>query len=133
MPDDDTALVFYRIDCTQLLANSDISRWLQLVPKDARPITQWPDPDVAYVDIVSAIRAAVGELMEVRGKPELPQARSAPHPDPLPPAGEGDEPLGDVSGKNRCFRQCSGLPARAMVISSPRDTRSISFKKCVFA
>ena len=59
---------------------------LQAVPKDARPITQWADRDVAYVDITAAIRRAVRELMEVRAKPEPPHAPLAL----LPQAGEGD-------------------------------------------
>ena len=63
---------------------------LQAVPKDARPITQWADRDVAYVDIAAAIRRAVRELMEVRAKPEPPQAPPTPRPNPLPQAGQGD-------------------------------------------
>jgi formylglycine-generating enzyme required for sulfatase activity len=39
---------------------------LQAVPKDARPITQYTDRDLAYVEISKAIRRAVTELKELR-------------------------------------------------------------------
>lgn len=35
---------------------------LQVLPKDARPVTKWPDPDEAFVDIVEGIRLAINQL-----------------------------------------------------------------------
>src|SRR3712207_6751239 len=36
---------------------------LQALPKDARPITRWPDRDEAWLDVAKGIRRAVGELL----------------------------------------------------------------------
>ena len=33
---------------------------LQGLPRDARPVTQWPDPDEAWTSVASGIRAVVG-------------------------------------------------------------------------
>jgi hypothetical protein len=35
---------------------------LQATPKDAKPVTAWPDPDTAFDDVVSKIEAVVFEL-----------------------------------------------------------------------
>jgi len=35
---------------------------LQATPKDAKPVTAWPDPDAAFDDVVSKIEAVVLEL-----------------------------------------------------------------------
>lgn len=75
---------------------------LQAVPKDARPITQWSDRDVAFLDVTSAIRRAVKELATVRGAAN-PGASAAPSPGasapPSPANGRGEEkplPPGEV-------------------------------------
>jgi cold shock CspA family protein len=39
---------------------------LQALPKDAKPITRWPDPDDAWLDVVKGVRRAVGELLRER-------------------------------------------------------------------
>jgi tetratricopeptide (TPR) repeat protein len=39
---------------------------LQALPKDAKPITRWPDPDDAWLDVVQGVRRAVGELLVER-------------------------------------------------------------------
>ena len=39
---------------------------LQALPKDAKPITSWPDQDEAWLDVVRGIRRAVGELLRER-------------------------------------------------------------------
>jgi tetratricopeptide (TPR) repeat protein len=39
---------------------------LQALPKDAKPITSWPDPDDAWLDVVKGVRRAVGELFRER-------------------------------------------------------------------
>ncbi|HEU0174048.1 MAG TPA: TIR domain-containing protein [Blastocatellia bacterium] len=35
---------------------------LQALPRDARPVTEWPNRDQAFLDIAQGIRAAAGEL-----------------------------------------------------------------------
>lgn len=35
---------------------------LQALPKDAKPVTLWPDQDVAFTDIARGIRKAAEEL-----------------------------------------------------------------------
>jgi hypothetical protein len=35
---------------------------LQVLPKDAKPVTKWSDRDMAFVDVVSGIRKAVDSL-----------------------------------------------------------------------
>jgi hypothetical protein len=35
---------------------------LQMVPRDAKPITSWADPDEAFVQVVEAIHRAVNEI-----------------------------------------------------------------------
>jgi formylglycine-generating enzyme required for sulfatase activity len=39
---------------------------LQAVPKDARPVSEWPSRDAAFDDIATAIERTVGELREQR-------------------------------------------------------------------
>ncbi|MBC7931670.1 MAG: tetratricopeptide repeat protein, partial [Rubrivivax sp.] len=39
---------------------------LQAVPKDARPVTDWPDHDKAFADVAAGIRRAVEELLSSR-------------------------------------------------------------------
>jgi hypothetical protein len=39
---------------------------LQALPKDARPITRWPDRDEAWLDVLRGVRKAVGELLVER-------------------------------------------------------------------
>jgi hypothetical protein len=41
---------------------------LQALPKDARPITRWPDRDEAWLDVAEGIRKAVEELSVERRK-----------------------------------------------------------------
>ena len=36
---------------------------LQALPKDARPVTDWPDRDKAFADVVAGIRRAIEELL----------------------------------------------------------------------
>jgi uncharacterized membrane protein HdeD (DUF308 family) len=36
---------------------------LQALPKDARPITRWPDRDEAWLDVLEGVRKAVAELL----------------------------------------------------------------------
>jgi formylglycine-generating enzyme required for sulfatase activity len=51
---------------------------LQAVPKDARPITQWADRDLAYVDVTTAIRHAVNELLDLRKPAPIPSVTTPP-------------------------------------------------------
>ena len=37
---------------------------LQAFPKDAKPVKQWPDQDVAFLDIANGIRQVSDELRE---------------------------------------------------------------------
>src|SRR5215213_7920022 len=39
---------------------------LQALPKDAKPITRWSDPDDAWLDVAKGVRRAVGELLRER-------------------------------------------------------------------
>jgi hypothetical protein len=41
--------------------HSDLAEFL-VTPKDGKPITQWPDRDEAFLDVVQSIRAALGTL-----------------------------------------------------------------------
>jgi len=47
---------------------------LLAAPTDGRPVTKWPDPDDAFLEIVKAIRGAVGGKRVVQ--PEQPTTRS---------------------------------------------------------
>lgn len=42
---------------------------LQAVPKDGRPVTQWPDRDQAMLEVARAVRAAAERLGDVAAKP----------------------------------------------------------------
>lgn len=37
---------------------------LQVLPKDAKPVTQWSDRDAAFLDVVQGIRRAVEPLTQ---------------------------------------------------------------------
>ena len=41
---------------------------LQALPKDAKPVTQWSNPDEAFTNIAQGIRTAVTELQQYKGK-----------------------------------------------------------------
>ena len=61
---------------------------LQVVPTGAVPVTQWPSPDEAFVDVALAIQRAVDELHHHRAGPDEPpasQSCSAPAAVPTPP------------------------------------------------
>jgi hypothetical protein len=73
---------------------------LQIVPRDAKPITSWPDPDQAFVEVVQAIHRAVDEIRLRRSHTVTPVSRpelasvsqpaispTAPE-EPLQPAGQ---------------------------------------------
>ena len=48
---------------------------LQVLPKDAKPVTKWDDPDEAFLNVVQGLRKAVETL----------QAKVSPTPPPPPP------------------------------------------------
>jgi Uncharacterized conserved protein len=64
---------------------------LQAVPKDARPITQWGDRDLAYLDVTSAIRRAVEELTAAREQPKPAAPSPGAFAPPSPASGRGFE------------------------------------------
>src|SRR5215204_933285 len=39
---------------------------LQALPKDARPVKVWPDPDEAFADVAAGIRRVVAEMLSGR-------------------------------------------------------------------
>ena len=45
---------------------------LQALPKDGRPVTEWPNRDTAFLDITRGIRAVAEELIKGSGKPKKP-------------------------------------------------------------
>jgi len=45
-------------------------RSLQILPTDAKPVTQWPDRDEAYWDITSGIYRAISDLHLLKTKPD---------------------------------------------------------------
>lgn len=47
--------------------HTDLAAYL-VTPKDGRPITQWPDRDEAFLDVVTSIRRAIEEIGKA-GKP----------------------------------------------------------------
>jgi formylglycine-generating enzyme required for sulfatase activity len=51
---------------------------LQMVPRDAKPITSWADPDEAFVQVVEAIHRAVNEIRLLRSRATPPP--SVPEP-----------------------------------------------------
>ena len=63
---------------------------LQALPKDARPVNDWPDHDKAFADVAAGIRRAVKELLSGREhEPDAPTeaARTPQHPAiPRPPS-----------------------------------------------
>ena len=42
---------------------------LQALPRDGRPISEWPNQDKAYVDVVEGVARAVDDLLS--GRPPL--------------------------------------------------------------
>ncbi|NHK29671.1 toll/interleukin-1 receptor domain-containing protein [Parvularcula flava] len=62
--------------------HTDLGRYV-LTPKDAQPITRWPDKDEAFLDVTQSIRRAIEEI----GKASAP---ASPHraiePKPVPAA-----------------------------------------------
>jgi tetratricopeptide (TPR) repeat protein len=45
---------------------------LQALPKDAKAVTEWPNRDKAWVDVVKGIRNAIKEIQQLRIQPPLP-------------------------------------------------------------
>ncbi|NJO67386.1 MAG: toll/interleukin-1 receptor domain-containing protein, partial [Leptolyngbyaceae cyanobacterium RM1_405_57] len=45
---------------------------LQVVPKDAKPVTQWSDPDAAFLNVVQSIRRAVESLQAKKATGQRP-------------------------------------------------------------
>lgn len=50
---------------------------LQALPKDAKPVTQWSNPDEAFTNIAQGIRKAVAELQQHKSNPASPQTKAA--------------------------------------------------------
>lgn len=99
---------------------------LQAVPKDAQPITQWGDRDVAYLDVASAIRRAVKELAVVRSEPRLAglAESSAPLPGavapPSPSSGRESEDTAAAVSRSR-ERETAGVRAGAASMLKPKN------------
>jgi len=62
---------------------------LMAAPKDGRPVTSWPDLDEAFLDVVQAIKAAIGPQRRTKAQPATPpppaasaQAAAAPVTEP---------------------------------------------------
>jgi hypothetical protein len=60
---------------------------LQVLPANGRPITLWPNRDLAWVNVVKGIRTAVEALRKSRAEREVARASSADlaEPEPFPP------------------------------------------------
>lgn len=52
---------------------------LQALPKNATPVTKWPDRDEAFLDVARGLRAVIEEI-EGKAAPPSPSAPSAPPP-----------------------------------------------------
>jgi hypothetical protein len=50
---------------------------LQALPKDAKPITEWDNPDKAFTNIAQGIRKAVAELQQRNSSTAIPQPKTA--------------------------------------------------------
>ncbi|WP_404789018.1 TIR domain-containing protein [Altericista sp. CCNU0014] len=50
---------------------------LQALPKDAKPVTTWDNPDEAFTHIAQGIRKAVAELQQRKTSPATPQPKTA--------------------------------------------------------
>jgi TIR domain len=63
--------------------HTDLREYL-VTPKDGKPVTQWPDRDVAFLDVVQSIRTALQEIGKTRttAMPQVSTATSAPAPLP---------------------------------------------------
>jgi AAA-like domain/TIR domain len=70
---------------------------LQVLPKDAKPVTQWGDRDSAFLNVVEGIRGAVESLQAAQVKPKGATAEEKPLPlTILPVPLELEEPSGQV-------------------------------------
>ena len=58
---------------------------LQTLPQNAPPITQWPNPDAAFLNIIQAIRTAIKTLPLPPSAPPAPPSSPAPPPPNSPP------------------------------------------------
>jgi HEAT repeat protein len=66
---------------------------LQALPKDAKPVTEWSNPDKAFTDIAQGIRKAVAELQQPKN--------AQPNPNPAqPPASIPTQITYDLRGAN---------------------------------
>ena len=63
---------------------------LQAVPQDAKPISEWPNEHAALADVTKKVGKVAQDLRARKSAPARPDPHLLPHPDPLPPAGEGD-------------------------------------------
>ena len=48
---------------------------LQALPENARPVTTWPNRDLAWLDVVKGVRKAIEEVREFSGSQEAPEVR----------------------------------------------------------
>ncbi len=68
---------------------------LQALPKNAKPVTTWPNRDEAFLDVAKGLRAAIEDEQERRaGSPAPASATAAPPstPSPPPPAAQATAP-----------------------------------------
>ncbi len=60
---------------------------LQALPKDARPVTSWPNRDEAFLDVARGLRAMIEEGSDRRNRPAGAEvSAAAPEPDEEPAA-----------------------------------------------
>ena len=55
---------------------------LQVLPKDAKPVTKWDDPDEAFLNVVQGLRKAVETLQAKVSSTPSPAHPLTPHPTP---------------------------------------------------
>lgn len=78
---------------------------IQALPKDARPVTSWPNRDEAWTDVAKSIRKVAETIAAT--KPPQP-----PSPPPPPPPGASSRGGGD-GGSNRGATTAGSAPAAA--------------------
>lgn len=84
---------------------------LQALPKDAKPVTLWPDKDEAWTDVAKGIRKAAEELRVKLGV--LTDSANAPRP------GGFDTALG-TTNRNQPKGKLTTAPAEQIIAADPR-------------
>ena len=89
---------------------------LQVLPKDGKPVVDWPSHDAAFVDVVKGIRRAVETLSPA---PAVKDDGWATPPPPKPSPGESSPGVAQTTGRNTNMEPAQRLQLFTALSSLP--------------